>query len=368
MRSEAALRSLQQAGDLQVRTAAGFRALVAEQGLRQAFAATHVVVAADAGFTDQFFLQLGLGPSDPPIRLARARVNGVEALCGGSELVLPAAGAAVLGALLRGEAVELAATGAATALQPRRELHTRLRLEQIGVARLELPRAISENGIVAVSSSPGLTATALGPLLGPYASALHGCGGAGSIGLTMPGLAQLAPGSPVMVAGSIGTVLGAGGAHQPGVPRSPLGHALAPGASAAVSVELHGMDPRWVRPCHFEGQGPALLVAIAAPVPLLSLALARQAAAGPELLEAPVLDLGIPRRLKPSLGRVSYADLLGGTIQLEGRRLRCAPACSPTLAQEAAEQLAAELRAGRFPLQLPLRGLGSRSTLVPLDG
>lgn len=368
-RSEAALRGFQQAGDLQVRTAAEFRALVAEQGLEQAFASTHVVSAADAGFTNQFSLHLGLGPSDPPIRLSQARVNGVEALCcGGSELVLPAAGAAVVGALLKGEAVELAATGATTPLQPRRELHTRLRLEQIGMARLALQRAIGENGIVAVSSASGLTATTLGPLLGPYASALHGCGGAGSIGFTMPGLAQLGPGSPVLVAGTIGWVLGAGGAHQPGVPRSSLGHALAPGASAAVSVELHGMDPRWVRPCHFEGQGPALLVAIAAPVPLLSLAMARQAAAGPELLEAPVLDLSIPRRLKPSLGRVSYAELLSGSISLEGRRLRCAPACSPLLAQEAAEQLVTELREGRFPLHLPLRGLGGRSTLVPLEG
>ncbi len=364
------LRALQQAGDLQVRTAAEFRALAGEQGLEQAFAATHVVAAADAGFTDQFSLHLGLGPTDPPIRLRQARVDGVEALCGcgSGELVLPAAAAPVLAALLAGRSVHLAATGAATALQPRRELHTGLRLEQIGTARLELQRAIGENGIVAVSSAAGLTPTALGPLLGPYGSALYGCGGAGSIGLTMPGLAQLGPGSPVLVGGGLGWVLGAGSAHQPGVPRSPLGHALAPGASAAVGVELQALDPQWVRPCRFEGHGPGLLVAIAAPVPLLNLAMARQAAAGPELLEAPVLDLAIPRRLKPSLGRVSYAELLGGTIHVNGRRLRAAPACSPHLAEAAALHLATELREGRMPLRLPVRPLGPRSTLVPLEG
>lgn len=369
-RSEASLRALQQAGDLQVRTAVEFRALAAAQGLEQAFATTHVVAAADAGFTDQFSLHLSLGPSDPPIRLRQARIDGVEALCGcgSGELVLPAAGAPVLAALLAGRSVHLAATGDGTALQPRRELHTSLGLEQIGNARLELHRAIGENGVVAVSSAPGLTATAVGPLLGPYGSALFSCVGAGSIGLTMPGLAQLGPGSPVLAGGGLGWITGPGSAHQPGVPRSPLGHALAPGASAAVSVDLRALAPRWVRPCHFEGHGPGLLVAIAAPVPLLTLAAARQAAAGPELLEAPVLDLSIPRRLKPSLGRVSYAELLSGTISLEGRRLRCGPACSPQLAEEAAEHLAAELREGRMPLRLPLRGLGSRSTLVPLEG
>ena len=369
-RSEAALLALQQAGDLQVRTAAEFRALAAAQGLEQAFASTHVVAAADAAFTDQFSLQLGLGPSDPPIRLRQARVDGVEALCGcgSGELVLPAAAAPVLASLLAGRAVHLAASGEATALQPRRELHTGLRLEQIGVARLELQRGISENGIVAVSSAPGLTATALGPLLGPYASALYNCAGAGSIGLTMPGLAQLGPGSPVLVAGGLGWVLGAGSAHQPDVPRSPLGHALAPGAAAAVSVDLQVLDPQWVRPCHFEGHGAGLLVTIAAPVPLLNLAMARQAAAGPELLASPVLDLSIPRRLKPSLGRVSYAELLSGAITLKGKRLRCAPACSPRLAEAAAAHLALALREGRMPLRLPIHPLGSRPSLVPLDG
>lgn len=367
-RSEERLRALQQAGDLQVRTAAEFRALAAAQGLEQAFASTHVVAAADAGFTDQFSLHLSLGPSDPPIRLQRARVDGVDALCGAGELVLPAAAGPVLAALLAGRAVHLAASGEATALQPRRELHTSLRLEQIGMARLVLPRAICENGIVAVSSAAGLTATALGPLLGPCASALHSCGGEGSIGLTMPGLAQLGPGSPVLAGGGLGWVLGPGSAHQPGVPRSPLGHALAPGASAAVAVELQGLDPRWVRPCHFEGHGPALLIAMAAAVPLLNLAMARQAAAAADRLEAPVLDLSIPRRLKPSLGRVSYAELQSGSIRLEGRPIRCAPACSPRLAEAAASHLAAALLEGRMPLRLPIRSLGSRPTLMPLEG
>jgi uncharacterized protein (DUF39 family) len=368
-RSEAELQELQRAGDLQVRSAEDFRALVAEQGLEQAFAATHVVTAADAGFTDQFTLQLSLGPTDPPIKLQQARLDGVEALCGcgSGELVLPAASAPLLAGLLNGRSVQLAATGEATGLQPRRELQTSLRLEQIGAARLHLQRAISENGVVAVSSAPGLTATAFGPLLGPYGSALYSGGGAGSIGLTMPGLAQLGPGSPVLVGGGIGWVVGAGSSHQPGVPRSPLGHALAPGAAAAVSVDLQALRPEWVRPCHFEGQGSALLVPIAAPVPLLTLAMARQAAAGPEWLEAPVLDVSIPRRLKPSLGRVSYAELLQGTIELGGRRLHCAPACSPRLAEAAAEELAGQLRDGRFPLRLPLVPLGNRATLVPVE-
>jgi uncharacterized protein (DUF39 family) len=373
------LRQRQEQGELRVRSAEAFRRLVQEHDLDTAFARTDVVVAADAGFTDQASLQLSLGPTDPPIRLQRVQVGGVQGLASGGsgELVLPigggladpdrSSGATLLDRLLKGEAVPLAAAGEATLQHPRRELHTELTLERIAAGRLLLHRAISENGIVAVSSQPGLCHSPLGPLLGPLTTGLYSCGGAGSIGLTSPGLRALGAGSPVLVGGAIGWVLGSGSGHQPQPRRQASGHARTPGAVAAVAVDLHGLDPLWLRSCHFEGHGRGLLVAIAAPVPLLNLASARWAAAGPETLEAPVLDLAIPRRVKPALGSVRYAQLRQGGFELQGRRLRCAPAHSPRLAASITDRLIALLQAGQFPLRLPALPLGPRSGLVPLD-
>jgi uncharacterized protein (DUF39 family) len=378
-RSEIQLRERQQRGELRVRSAADFRAMAQQVGLRQAYADTDVVVAADAGFTDQASLQLSLGPTDPPIRLREVQLDGVQGLASGGagELLLPVggglgeqgrrSGAQLLGALLEGRALALDASGEATALHPRRDLHTELDLQRIGAGRLLLHRAISENGVVAVSSATGLCASPWGPLLGPYGTALWSCGGAGSIGLTMPGLALLGPGSPVLVAGGIGWVLGAGSAHQPSPRRQAEGHALTPGATAAVAVDLHGLERRWLRPCFFPGHGCALLVAIAAPVPLLDLEVARRAAAGPDQLEAPVLDLAIPRRVKPALGSVSYAELAGGRIRVQGRELRCAPAHSPRLAAEISAELVSRLERNRFPIRLPLLPLAGQPTLLPLN-
>jgi L-aspartate semialdehyde sulfurtransferase len=370
-RSSLALRQRQERGELRVRTAAAYRQLVQQQGLAQAYADTDVVVAADAGFSDQASLQLSLGPSDPPIRLRDLQLGGVTGLASGGpgELVLPigAGGAQVLEALLRGEELPLAASGEATAQHPRRELHTNLNLSRIGLARLLLQRAIVENGVVACSSAAGLCTSPWGPLLGPHHSALYSCGGAGSIGLTMPGLTQLGPGSPVLVAGATGWVLGAGSGHQPGVRRQPSGHAISPGAVAAVAVDLAGLDRRWLRACSFEGHGSALLVAIAAPVQLLDASSARWAAATPEQLQAPVLDLAIPRRLKPCLGAVSYAELASGRLVVGGQQLRCAPAHSPRLAAEISAELVARLEQNRFPLQLPLQPLPEHANLQPLD-
>ena len=378
-RTLAALRRRQLQGDLQVRTAAAYRELVAQVGLAQAYAQTDVVAAADALLTDQGAVLLNLGPTDPPIRLRELQLGGVAALVGGAsgDLALPLgggladparrSGAQVLSDLLAGRSVAVSGLGEPTPLQPRLELSGSLGLEQLGGARLLLHRAIIENGIVAVSSSEGLLRTAHGTLLGPMQSALYSCGGPLSIGLTMPALSQLGAGSPVLVGGGIGMVVGTGSGHNPAVSRLPSGHARGPGAAAAVVVDLDALAAGALRSCFLEGHGAALLVPIAAPVALLDGAGAAQAAAAAADLEAPVLDLAIPRRIKPRLTSVSYAELQSGSFAVEGRQLRCAPAHSPRLAAAAAEQLAQLLRSGAVPLQEPLRPLSSSPTLRPLD-
>ena len=244
-RSEAELIERQRQGTLQVCSAAAYRDLVRREGLEVAYRRTDVVVAANAEFTDQASLLLLLGPCDPPIRVQRFRLGGSEGLGGhgNSDLLVPIGlgGASVLDDLLAGLSLPLSASGVGTAQQPRLELDTRISLNGIGAGRLLLHRAVVENGVVAVSSREGLTTSPWGPVLGPLSSALYNCGGAGSIGLTMPGLSLLGPGSPLLVAGAIGWVSGAGSGHNPRVRRQASGHALSPGAAAALEVDLHGL-------------------------------------------------------------------------------------------------------------------------------
>ena len=370
-RSEADLLESQRQGDLQVRSAAAYRALVAAHGLAEAYRHTDVVVAANAEFTDQASLLLHLGPSDPPIRVRRFRLGTAEGSGGhgNTDLVVPIGqgGAEALASLLAGETLSLSLSGEATGQQPRQELETRLNLADIGAGRLLLHRGITENGVVAVNSREGTIATPWGPVLGPMATALYSCGGAGSIGLTMPGLSLLGAGSPLLVAGAIGQVSGAGSGHNPQARRQDSGHALSPGACAAVEVDLHSLDRRWLRATRLEGGGSGLLVAIAAPVPLINGTVALQAACGDEALEAPVLDFGIPRRVRPSYGSVTYAQLHSGSLNLRGHRLTCAPGHSPRLTAEIGECLAELLRQGNFPLRLPLQPLPQRTALLPLE-
>jgi uncharacterized protein (DUF39 family) len=368
-RTEAELQRRQAEGLLRVRQAAAFRRLAQTAGLEAAYDQTDVVVAASAEFTSHASLHLSLGPTDPPIRLRDPLLGGVPAMAGGAgtDLVVPTAGARVLKEWLAGRPVDLTASGEGTTLFPRRELHAALRLDDIGSGQLLLPRAITENGVVAVSSADGLLHTPYGALLGPRVQALYTCCGADSIGLAMPGLGLLGPGSPVLVAGALGWVVGPGGGHHPHPRRLTSGHARTPGAVAAVCADLHGLRRRWLRAGALEGQGDVLLVAIAAPVPLIDGTIALGAATSNRALEAPVLDVAIPRRLKPSFGGVSYSALRTGWIEVEGHRLRALPAHSPRLAMDIGAELALQLEEGRFPLRLPLRSLGQRPGLRPLD-
>ena len=116
-----------------------------------------------------------------------------------------------------------------------------------------------------------------------------------------------------------------------------------------------------------EGQGDVLMVALAAPVPLVDGPTAAGAATSNRALEAPVLDVAIPRRLKPSFGGVSYSALRSGWIEVEGRRLPALPAHRSRLASEIGAELVRQLVEGIFPLRLPLAPLGERLGLRPLN-
>ena len=96
-RSEADLRDRQGRGQLRVSTALTFRRQVAAEGLEAAYAATDVVVASNAEFTDQASLVLNLGPSDPPIRIRRFQLDGVGGWGGhgSTDLVVPIGGGLV---------------------------------------------------------------------------------------------------------------------------------------------------------------------------------------------------------------------------------------------------------------------------------
>jgi len=65
---------------------------------------------------------------------------------------------------------------------------------------------------------------------------------------------------------------------------------------------------------------------------------------------APVIDFAIPRRVRPSFGLVTYAQLKSGHITIEGQRIRTAPLASIAFSMQVAQELQTWIRSGRFEL------------------
>ena len=109
------------------------------------------------------------------------------------------------------------------------------------------------------------------------------------------------------------------------------------------------------------------MVALAAPVPLLTAKEAAAAGLGDHQLQAPVLDFSIPRRVRPGFGCVSYKDLLSGKITIKGHAVSTASATSLRLTDHITAALAEKLRDGSFPLVAPFQPLPEKPTLTPVN-
>jgi uncharacterized protein (DUF39 family) len=132
-------------------------------------------------------------------------------------------------------------------------------------------------------------------------------------------------------------------------------------------VNLKGLQRRWIKPCWFDGHGAGLLIAVAAPVLLLTEGHAHQAATPDSSLEAPVLDFSVPRRIRPGFGSVSYGSLLGGKIQVDSHIVKAAPACSLSLGDSHTALLSQQLSDGSFPIRAWEAPLAEDGSLHPID-
>jgi uncharacterized protein (DUF39 family) len=96
-------------------------------------------------------------------------------------------------------------------------------------------------------------------------------------------------------------------------------------------------------------------VGVALPI-LHAEAIARCAVQDSDLV-APVVDFSIPRRVRPTFGLVSYAQLKSGRISIDGKLVRVAPLASIHLSRQVAIELKQWIEAGKFLLSEPVAPL-----------
>ena len=352
-------------GSARVVTAEEMPDLVDELGPAGAVREVDVVTTGTFGAMCSSGVFLNLGHSDPPIKIARAMLNKVEAYGGvaavdvflgatqpSEDRGIEYGGAHVMEDLVSGKQIEVEARGAPTDCYPQTELETCLRLEDFNQATMVNPRNAYQRYNAATNSSDRTMYTYMGTLLPGFGNIHYSGAGVLSPISNDPNFEAIGIGTRIFLGGAQGYVIGPGTQHNPQNNFSTL----------MVTGDMKKMSNRFLRAATFHKYGPSLYLGIGIPIPILNEKLARSTAVRDRDITVPVVDYGIPRRDRPSLRMVSYEDLKSGTIELNGKEVTSSSLSSFQMAREVARTLKEEVEKGEFLLSQavePLSHVGS---------
>ncbi|MEB3359291.1 MAG: homocysteine biosynthesis protein [Synechococcales bacterium] len=320
---------------------------------------------------------LNLGHTDPPIKIRQCWLDGVLAYAGfgavdlylgatqtagyaslgdgmDSEESRERGGGHVIADLIAGKAVQLRATGQVTDCYPRSSFETTITRDTINQFYLLNPRNLYQNFIVGVNGGDRLLHTYLGPLQPRLGNAVYSNPGAISPLWNDPELQLIGVGTRIFLGGGIGYVVWEGTQHFPLQKRLPNRTPIGPAATLSLIGDAKQMSPHWVKGCYFKGYGPSIMLGVGVALPMLNEEVLQRCTVRDEDVVAPVVDFSIPRRVRPTFGLVSYAQLKSGRITIDGRTVRTAPLASISRSRQVALELKQWIEGKRFLLTSPV--------------
>lgn len=382
-----------------VLTVEELKARVKEVGVAQIAKEVDVVTTGTFEPVESSGAILNLGHTDPPIKIRQCWLDGVLAYSGfgAVDLYLGATqvagygesgetldledtrelalrnslrergGGHVIADLIAGKSVRLRAIGQVTDCYPRSSFETTITRDTINQFYLFNPRNLYQNFIVGVNGGDRPLFTYLGPLQPRLGNAVYSNPGAISPLWNDPELQLIGVGTRVFLGGGIGYVTWEGTQHFPLQKRLPNHTPIGPAATLALIGDAKQMDARWVKGCYFKSYGPSLMLGVGVPLPVLNEGVVERCAVDDKDLVAPVVDFSIPRRVRPTFGLVSYAQLKSGRITIDGKPVRVAPLASIFLSRQVALELKQWIEAGTFTLTEPVAPIPMDRTFVAQD-
>lgn len=342
--------------------------LVKEKGLAETAAYVDVVTTATFGPMCSSGAFINFGHSDPPIRMAQVQLNNVAAYAGlaavdayigatepSSDKGIHYGGAHVICDLIDGKAVHLEATSPGTDCYPRKHLSIEITKDSINEAYLFNPRNCYQNYAAAINTSDETIHTYMGTLGPRKANINYSTSGELSPLLKDPYLRTIGLGTKIFLAGTTGYVSWQGTQFNTQKPRGENGIPLFPSATLALIGNLKDMDTRFIKPAVFKGYGSSLFLGIGIPIPVLDEALLQQLAVENKDIYTHIVDYSVPSLTRPLLGKVSYAELQSGEIELQGQKIKTTALSQLSKAREIAEILKTWIQKGDFTLQEPIK-------------
>jgi uncharacterized protein (DUF39 family) len=356
-------------GSARVVTAEEMPGIVDELGEEGALAEVDVVTTGTFGAMCSSGAFFNFGHADPPIRMERVWLNDVEAYAGiaAVDAYLGATqtaeskdrlygGAHVLEELVAGGTVELRATSHGTDCYPRRSITTELLLEDMNQAIMVNPRNSYQCYNAATNTTDRTLNTYMGTLLPRCGNVSYSGAGTLSPLANDPRFRVIGSGVPIFLAGAEGMIVGEGTQHSAG---SGFGTLM-------VTGDMKQMRQEFLRAAVMNGYGVTMYIGIGVPIPVLDTEIVRSTAVRDEDLMTNIIDYGTPRRDRPALARVSYADLKSGSVEINGETVRTSSLSSYRGARAVAQELKTWIEQGKMELALPTRRIDPAKRVRPM--
>lgn len=347
-----------------VLTAEEVSALGRESSAAQVARKVDVVTTATFGPMCSSGMFINTGHSDPPIRMESATLNGVPVFTGiaAVDLYIGATenhpekpsygGAHLIESLIGGEDLELRAHAKGTDCYPRRDIRSIINRDKINEMIMFNPRNAYQNYPVAVNRSGSTKYTYMGSLLPRMGNANYSTSGELSPLLNDPEMRTIGLGTRIFFGGAQGYVGWYGTQYKSNAELNEYGVPVSNAATLSLIGDARDMSTDYIRAAYYEGYGVSMFVGVGIPIPVLDEDMAARLMIRNEQITTRVLDYGDPSH--PELGRVDYARLMSGEIELEGRKIRTSSLSSLYKARKIAALLKKEVSSGKFFLSEPV--------------
>ena len=369
-------------GDAVVVTAAEMTSIVKEISVKQAAEEVDVVTTGTFGAMCSSGVFINFGHTDPPIKMSRTYLDGVEAYSGlaavdaylgatqpnrNPDIGLEHGGSHVIEDLIRGKEIELVAEAYGTDCYPLTEIKTHVTLENLNQAIMVNPRNCYQNYAAATNSTDETLYTYMGTLLPNQGNVSYSSAGELSPLLNDPYFQTIGTGSRIFLCGAEGYIMGEGTQFSTEVERE-NGVPVSTAGTLMLKGDMKKMDPDFVRGATMPKYGPTLYVGAGIPIPVLNEEIAKRTAISDEEITCRIMDYGVPRRSRPTVREANYHELKSGVVELDGLEVPTSPLSSQKKALEIAEKLKSWIDKGEFYLTTPLERLPSEGVSVrPLE-
>jgi CBS domain-containing protein len=171
-----------------------------------------------------------------------------------------------------------------------------------------------------------------------------------------PSYETIGVGTRIFLGGAQGYIIGEGTQHDPGGRFGTL----------MVKGDCKEMNSEFIRGASFTKYGNTLYVGLGVPIPILNEGLAKQTAVTDDDIFTNIVDYGVPRRGRPTLGKVSYKQLKSGSVSLQNKEMKVSPLSSLKKAHEIADLLKQWINNAQFYLTSPVENLPKDTIVKPM--